>query len=69
MFAMTEKNTMEYSGKANGMLKYRLYENESYMEEIKMVPAYLRSKQKSGEESQRLMLGYAARNELVVPDD
>jgi hypothetical protein len=25
MFAMTEKNTMEYSGKANGMLKYRLY--------------------------------------------
>jgi hypothetical protein len=25
MFAMTEKNAMEYSEKANGMLKYRLY--------------------------------------------
>jgi hypothetical protein len=27
MFAMTEKNTMEYSEKANRMLKYRLYRN------------------------------------------
>jgi hypothetical protein len=39
------------------------------MEEDKMVPAYLSPKQKSEEESQGLMLDYAARNELVVPDN
>jgi hypothetical protein len=34
MFAMTEKNTMEYSEKANGMLKYRLGWRRLHNEEL-----------------------------------